>query len=323
MTVSTVSTRPASAEPTPQRFANPLRRYFAATRPAFLSVTLVAALIGLASAYAELGHIDVPRAVVTVIFALVAHAAANVMNDYYDSKNGADDANSRRLFPFTGGSRFIQNRVLTPRQTAFFGYVLMVSVVLAGLWLTWQVGSGLLTIGVLGLLLGWAYSAPPFQLVSRGIGEVAIAGSWLLVVIGADYVQRTQFAWTPFLAGLPYALLVANLLYINQFPDHDGDAAAGKRTVIVRLGPERAKWGYLAIALFAYGWLILQIGRYNLPPGCGAAALALPLSLNAARQLGEHASQPEYLTPAIRLTILATLVYGVILAVTLAFNWRG
>jgi len=323
MTLSTISTRGVPAEPTPQRFANPVARYFAATRPAFLSVTLMACLIGLASAYLELGALNVTTAVLTVVFALVAHAGANVMNDYHDAKNGADDANVRRIFPFTGGSRFIQNRVLTPRQTAMFGCLLLASVTVAGLWLTWQVGSGLLLIGMLGIALGWAYSAPPFQLVSRGIGEIAIAGSWLLVVIGTDYVQRAGFAWTPFLAGLPYALLVANVLYINQFPDHDGDAAAGKRTLIVRLGPEQAKWGYLAIALFAYGWLILQIGRYNLPHGCAAAALALPFSFNAARRLNEYASRPEYLQPAIRMTIAAAVLFGLILSITLAFNWRG
>ncbi len=321
--MSTISTPAASAEPTPQRFANPVSRYFVATRPAFLSVTLVACLLGLASAYAGLGHIDVSRAVVTVVFALIAHAAANVLNDYHDSKNGADAANVRRIFPFTGGSRFIQNNVLTPRQTALFGYTLMASVIVAGLWLTWQAGSGLLIIGMLGLLLGWAYSAPPLHLVSRGIGEAVIAGSWLLIVIGSDYVQRGQFALTPLLAGLPYALLVASVLYINQFPDHDGDAAVGKRTLVVRLGPQSAKWGYFAIVIFAYAWLILQIGRYNLPYGCAAAALVLPLSLNAARQLNEYASQPEHLRPAIRLTIVSALLYGLILAVTLAFNWRN
>jgi len=217
----------SAAEPTPQRFANPALRYLAATRPAFLSVTLVACLIGLASAHADGVTLNTTLAIVTVLFALVAHAGGNVINDYHDAVSGADDANTERLFPFTGGSRFIQNGVLSPRDTARFGYGLMALVVPAGVWLTVSAGPALLLIGVAGLLLGWAYSAPPLKLVSRGWGEAVVAACWLLVVVGADYVQRGDLAWTPFAAGLSFALLVANLLYINQFPDHAGDAAAG------------------------------------------------------------------------------------------------
>lgn len=311
------------AEPTPQAFANPLARYIAATRPAFLSVTLVACLIGFASAHADGVTLDIAAALATVLFALFAHAGGNVINDYHDARSGADEANTGRLFPFTGGSRFIQNEVMTPRETAVFGYGLLAMVVPAGLWLAAGSGAGLLLIGAAGLLLGWAYSASPLQLVGRGFGEVVVAACWLLVVLGADYVQRGVFDWTPVAIGLSYALLVANLLYINQFPDHDGDAAAGKRTVVVRLGPESAKWGYLGIAIAAYAWLVIQIGRDNLPQACGVALITIVLSISASRELREYASSPSDLGKAIRLTIAAAIVHGLLLAGTLAFDWRA
>lgn len=308
------------AEPQPDTFGSPLGRYFAATRPAFLSVTLVACLIGLASAWRSGLAPDPATAVVTVLFALVAHAAGNVINDYHDAMSGADDANSGRLFPFTGGSRFIQNGVLGLRQTALLGYGLLAAVVPAGLWLSWQAGPGLVLIGLAGLVLGWAYSAPPLKLVSRGLGELVIAACWLLVVVGTDYVQRGAFDALPFVAGLSYALLVANLLFINQFPDHAGDAAAGKRTLVVLLGPQVAKWGYLLIAILAYGWLVAMVGNDTLPQKTAAAAMTLVLSLSAGRDLLEYASEPAELVPAIRRTILATNLHGLILAGALAFG---
>lgn len=85
-------------------------------------------------------------------------------------------------------------------------------------------------------------------LVSRGLGEAAVAAGWLLVVVGSDYVQRGAFALAPLQAGLSYALLVAAILFINEFPDRRGDAAAGKRTLVVRLGPDGAKWAWLGLA---------------------------------------------------------------------------
>ena len=308
------------AEPSLATLPSPALRYFLATRPAFLSVTLVACLIGLASAHAGSVPLDTADALLTVIFALVAHAGVNVINDYHDAGNGSDACNSERLFPFTGGSRFIQNGVLSMRQTAAFGYGLLASVIPAGLWLAWNSGGGLIWIGLAGIVVGWAYSAPPLRLMSRGLGEIAIAAGWLLVVMGTDFVQRGGFASTPLVAGASYALLVASLLFINQFPDRKADAIAGKRTLVVRLGADTAKWGYLLIAVVAYGWLVLQIGRFNLPQGCAAAAFTLILSFRAARLLIEHAAEPSELAPAIKLTIAATNLHGLILAATLAFG---
>src|SRR4030067_339316 len=108
-------------EPTLSTFQNPFARYFAATRPAFLTASLMACLIGLAIAWHDGLAFDVPLALVTLLFALLAHAGVNVLNDYYDALNGTDAQNTGRIFPFTGGSRFIQNGVLTLGQTRNFG----------------------------------------------------------------------------------------------------------------------------------------------------------------------------------------------------------
>lgn len=312
------------AEPRPGSGASRPAILFAATRPAFLSVTLVACLIGLAGARGSGLELDAATAAITVLFALVAHAGVNVINDFHDALSGADAANTARIFPFTGGSRFIQNGVLGVRETGLFGYALLAAVVPAGLWLAWQAGPGLIAIGLGGLFVGWAYSAPPLALMSRGLGELAIAAGWLLVVVGTDYVQRGGFSPLPLASGLSYALLVANLLFINQFPDHDGDAAAGKRTLVVRLGPEAAKWGYLLIAILAYGWLVAMVAGEHLPQKAAAAALTLVLSFSAARDLIAHAGEPAALAPAIKRTILAANLHGLALAAMLAFaRWPG
>lgn len=308
---------PPPAEPTLTRLPNPLLRYFAATRPAFLSATFVACVLGLAIAHASGVPLAAGKAFVTVLFALVAHAGANVINDFYDAQNGSDAANTERVFPFTGGSRFIQNGVLTPRETALFGYVLLASVVPAGLWLTLGSAHGLIGIGLAGLTLGWAYSAPPFKLASRGLGEFAVAGGWLLVVLGTDYVQRGGFSWEPVALGAPFALLVANLLFINCFPDAKADAQAGKRTLVVMLGVAEARWVYLAIVALAYGGFIFAIEALRLPQLTALAALPAALSLRAAKELLLHAAQPAQLARAIKLTIGAALAHGALLALLL------
>ena len=249
------------AEPSLAALPNPALRYILATRPPFLSVTFVAALIGLATAYASGVAVNAASATMTVVFALIAHAGINVLNDYYDALNGTDAINTERVFPFTGGSRFIQNGVLSTKETAIFGFTLLVVVVVAGLWLMKVSGLGLVWIGLAGLFIGWAYSAPPLALNSRGFGELCVWAGFALIAIGADFVQRGAFSTVPLVAASGYALLVTNILYINQFPDRKADEAAGKHHWVVRLGAERAVYGYAAIGIAAYGAVVLGSWR--------------------------------------------------------------
>lgn len=311
------------AEPQSHAFPNRWLRYAAATRPAFLTVTLIGGLLGLATAQVGGVAIDPVKAFLTVFFALVAHAGVNVVNDYHDAQNGSDAANTERLFPFTGGSRFIQNGALSLREAAALGYGLLLAVIPAGLWLASQSAPGLLWIGLAGLLVGWAYSAPPLQLMCRGAGELAIVAGWLLVTVGADFVQRGAFDALPWLAGLPFALAVANILFINQFPDRSADALAGKRTVVVRLGPMRARWGYGVIAGLGYGSLLLGMTLGALPMWCALGLATVPLTVKAAACLLRNAAEPAALLPAIQQTILAANVHGVLLclALMLSLGW--
>jgi 1,4-dihydroxy-2-naphthoate octaprenyltransferase len=312
---------PRPGEPSRAALANPLLRYLLATRPPFLSVTFVGVLIGWASAYADGAHVSVLPMALTMIFALVAHAGANVVNDYYDSVNGGDAANTERLFPFTGGSRFIQNGVLSARETQIFGYALLAAVIPAGLWLAWHSAPGLIPIGLVGLVAGWAYSAPPFKLQAHGVGEFGIIAAWAIIVIGSDYVLRGAFSFRPLAAGLGFALLVANVLYINQFPDRKADAAAGKRTMVVRLGAARARWGYALIGALAYLWPLAMVAAGWLPAAT-LASLAGALATGAAlRVLWGAADRPPALAPALPLTILAACGHGLLMAATLA--WFG
>ncbi|MBK9160867.1 MAG: prenyltransferase [Nitrosomonadales bacterium] len=304
-------------EPTLELFSNPVARYVAATRPAFLTASLMSCLIGLAMVWHDGLAFDVPLALVTLLFALLAHAGVNVLNDYYDALNGTDAQNTGRIFPFTGGSRFIQNGVLTPAQTRNFGFALLAGVALAGLWLMARSAPQLLYVGLTGLFIGWAYSAPPFKLVSRGLGELCVTAGILSISVGADFVQRKGFDAAPFVAGLSYALLTANLLYINQFPDRSADIAAGKLHWVARLEAGTARWGYVLIAALAYAWLLAGVSLGWLPALALLSLFALPLSLQAARLLLRHAAQPQMLGDAIKLTIAAMLAHGALLSLAL------
>lgn len=304
------------AEPSPQSLNNPFKRYVFATRPAFLTITLAGCLLGFASATPA--GFSWALALATLALAALAHAGVNVFNDYYDHLNGSDAANTERLFPFTGGSRFIQNGVMSPRHTLVYAVMLFLAVIAGGLGLIQLRGEGLFWIGLIGLLTGWAYSAPPLKLNSRGLGEVCVMLGFLLIVVGADFVQRGALALAPWQIGLPYALLVTNILYINQFPDRAADLHAGKLHWVARLNPHTAARGYVVILALAAG---AQIG---LTLSGAVSVWTLPVllawlpGLRAARLLLANAARPAVLAPAIQMTLATAHLQPLLMALALA-----
>jgi 1,4-dihydroxy-2-naphthoate octaprenyltransferase len=234
--------------------------------------------------------------------------------------NGTDRLNTDRLFPFTGGSRFIQNGVISARATLVFGLALLAATIGAGLWLTVVVGTGLLWIGVAGCFIGWAYSATPLKLNGRGLGEPCVALGFGLIAVGTDYVQRKAFAPLPITAVTSYALLVMNILYINQFPDLKADQAVGKHHWVVRLGARVAPAGYAMIGAVAYLWLAGAVFAGSLPKLALIPLATLLLTAGAARQLFAHATEPARLEGAIKQTIGAANAHGVLMALALFFG---
>jgi 1,4-dihydroxy-2-naphthoate octaprenyltransferase len=342
-----------SAEPHPSWRASLAKTYFLATRPAFFTITAIGVLLGSAYAIWQAAHsaaadaaplgsaeigVSVGCFLLTLLLALTAHAAANVINDACDE--ATDRCNRTRLYPFTGGSRFLQNGVLTRTELVRFAVALFLITALGGCALTLWLATvapmravALAGIGALGLLVGWAYSAPPLRLSARGMGEIAIAVAWSLVVAGAATVVGATllpaFAQTALFSsvavGLPFGLLVANILYINQFPDAPADAAGNKRTLPVRFGAYAA-WGYPLIVVGALA-LHLFLTAVGLLPWLGILAfVAFVPAIRATRILfafvraHPHWNDTTDFSP-LRAAIVATLQtahgYALLLSATL------
>ncbi|MFM2426628.1 MAG: hypothetical protein RL707_454 [Pseudomonadota bacterium] len=301
----------------------PWRTLVQMTRPGFLVITVVACVLGTSVAMASGLTLDVWKALATLVLAVLMHAAANVLNDYHDALNGADEANLVGLFPFTGGSRFIQTGQVTAQQTRQLALALIIFLVPCGLLLAFKTGGGLIVLGLAGLLSAWAYSAPPLALMTRGLGELTVGLTWVLVVVGADYVQRGKFFFMPWVVALSFGLLVVNILVINGFPDAQADAHVGKRTFVVRAGPRLAALGYLLLVALAYAWVVAGVWLFIHPEPALWGLASMPLSLAAFVLLFKYAHQPSRLTPAIVLTIAAAVLHGVAMALALFYLSLG
>lgn len=283
-----------------------------ATRAPFLTATLVPVGLGLAAAAYD-GPFSWKLAGLTMAGAVAAHLGINITNDIFDARSGADEVNVTPTM-FSGGSRVLQYGLLSTRQmTALAGACYGVAVA-SGLALVSRSGAALLGLGAGGLLIGYFYTAPPIQLVHRGLGELAVAvGFGPIMVLGTYYVQRGHFALWPAVLSMPVALLVMLILYANEIPDRIPDARVGKRTLVVRLSPSTVVKGYVAAASAAYGTVAAGTAAGILPVPTVAGLATIPLAVRAARGINRHFDRPYEVMKALQDNILLHLSTGTLL----------
>lgn len=295
-----------------------IKRYFMATRPQFFPGVVIPVGLGAATAWHVTGLFHPVHFLLTAAAAVFYHGGMNVLNDYYDSLSGADAANTRALTPFTGGSRFIQKGLLSEKETLVLGIMLIVAGSLIGLYLAWASSLWLLAIGLTGMCTGYFYSAPPVFLAGRGLGEITVGLDFgLLTVLGSYMVQTSTVGMEAVFASLPMSFLITALLYINEFPDCESDAATGKRTLVVRLGPALARYGLAAIVAGAYLSIIAGILLGFLPTLTLAALLTLPVAIPGVYGAVKNYRAGAELVPSIKSIIAAHFSSGLLLIAAL------
>jgi 1,4-dihydroxy-2-naphthoate octaprenyltransferase len=179
----------------------------------------------------------------------------------------------------------------------------------------WATGSlTVLLIGVAGIAVGLAYTAPPLKLVYRGLGEIAVAiGFGPIMLLGAYAVQTGSIGWEAVVASIPVAILVALILYVNEIPDRRGDSAAGKRTLPVRLPAATVTTIYLAGALVALGVVAVGVAAGLLPPFTLLALATLPLVMRVYRGIRQHYNSPYTLMAVMGENVALHLAVGLLL----------
>ena len=245
------------ADPSPADFAGEsagqvAKRLFHATRPKFYPASVLPVLAGTAWGVQAGGHFDAVLFILALVATVCVHAGANVINDVGDESGGTDRRNTDRIYPYTGGSRFIQTGIMEAQGMAKLGISLLAIAAIAGLLLLMMKGPMILAFGLAGVLLAVIYSVGPIRLASTGLGELGVAiGLGVIPIVGAAWLQSGTVDKAALLFSVPISAWVAAILLINEVPDISADEATGKRTLPVRLGHGGTAGLYIAIQLVA------------------------------------------------------------------------
>jgi 1,4-dihydroxy-2-naphthoate octaprenyltransferase len=271
-------------------------------------------LVGTALAVAETDHLRVGAFVAALLGAIFIQVGTNLSNDYSDARRGADTED--RLGPV----RVTAGGLVPPRQVLIATYVSFGLAVLCGIYLVAVAGWVILLIGAASILAGVLYTGGPRPYGYEGLGELFVFLFFgVVAVTGSHYAQTEDLTWEAFALAVPVGLLASAILVVNNVRDLETDRRAGKRTLAVRLGRNRARGLYAGMVYGAFltapvPWILGSLSAWLFLPW-----VLLPLAVSLVRIVRNHTDGPT-LNAALARTGLLQLLFCTLLSAALLLS---
>ncbi|HZD38009.1 MAG TPA: 1,4-dihydroxy-2-naphthoate polyprenyltransferase [Actinomycetes bacterium] len=243
-------------------------------RPRTLVASVCPVLVGTAVA-ASGGRLVAWRALAALVVSVAIQVGVNYANDYSDGVRGTDTP--ARVGPV----RLVASGLASPSQVKRAAALAFAVAGVAGLALSLAVDPRLLLVGVACVAAAVLYTGGPRPYGYAGFGELAVLVFFgLVATAGTAYVQAERLDGLAVAASLPVGLGAVAILLANNVRDLEGDRAAGKRTLVVRLGLARSRTLFVAtvVAMFV---IVALIGVAR--PTALLALAAVPFAVMPAR----------------------------------------
>jgi 1,4-dihydroxy-2-naphthoate polyprenyltransferase len=291
-----------------------MRIWFMAARVRTLPAAVAPVLVGTALAVAETDHLRVGAFVAALLGAIFIQVGTNLSNDYSDARRGADTED--RLGPV----RVTAGGLVPPRQVLIATYVSFGLAVLCGVYLVAVAGWVILLIGAASILAGVLYTGGPRPYGYEGLGELFVFLFFgVVAVTGSHYAQTEDLTWEAFALAVPVGFLASAILVVNNVRDLETDRRAGKRTLAVRLGRDRARGLYAAMVYGAFltapvPWILGSLSPWLFLPW-----VLLPLAVSLVRTVRNHTDGPT-LNAALGQTGMLQLLFCILLSAALLLS---
>lgn len=260
-----------------EKITRRLGGYYEIMRPFSLTASSVPVLAAGAIAFIN-GAFNWPLFLAALIAAMSLHLGTNIINEIYDVRNGVDTITSPRA-----SQALLKGRIKEREAFMLAGFFFGLASVL-GLGMIVVRGWPVVMFGILGLIAGYGYTAPPFQYKYRALGvPLVFFLMGPIMVTGAYYVITGGFSYQALIVSIPVGLLVAAILHGNEWRDIADDARYGIGTLSTLLGRRAAYFGYISLVVGAYITLAAAVMVGTLPNTALLAMLSMPLLVRAIR----------------------------------------
>jgi len=299
-----------------RRICASLRVWWTAFRYHFTPSSFLPAILGGVVAWAQTGLINRWFFFLTVLGVTLNHIALNMTDDYFDYHSVADRNDKREKNPYAGGSGVltegkIQHNHMRLIFTSFYLLTIIIGLYLCVMQTWW-----ILAFGLFGMGSSYFYTAPPVRYGYRGFGEISQLINFSITIgLGAYVVQTVSFSREAFWVLLPLGFMMFAMIIINEIPDREDDAAAGKNNLVVKFGAQKAVRLYGLAMMMAYAVIIFAPLMNMASFWIYLAILTLPWTIQALHILKKHFSHPVRLAPANLLTIRVHNLTGILLII--------
>jgi 1,4-dihydroxy-2-naphthoate octaprenyltransferase len=292
--------------------APPKNPWMMAARPATLLASVAPVLIGTASAWRD-GVFALLPFVVVLIAALAIQVGVNFANDLADAVKGADT--EARIGP----QRAVASGVISALDMRRGMMVAFGVAAIGGIYLIWYAGWPILVIGVISIIAALGYTNGPIPYGYYGLGEVFVFVFFgLVATVGTRYVFSPSIPAAVWAGGVVMGLLAAAILEANNVRDIDTDVIAGKRTLAVILGRQRARKLYAVTMISAFVTIIFSVMLGFLPPMSMMALIVAPLSIPLIQTVFRETAGPP-LIGVLKGTAQIQLFTGLLLSLGIVF----
>lgn len=289
-----------------------VKAWILAARPKTLSASLVP-IIAASGLARGLGY-EIQWWIVgfSLLASFCIQIGTNLVNDAMDFKKGADT--EKRIGP----PRVTQQGIFTFKQVMAAASLFFFLAVCFGIPLVLQGGLPILVVGVVSILMGYAYTSGPMPLAYYGLGDLFVIIFFGLIAVGGlFYLLTGSYIFAAFIMGLQIGFLSTVMIAINNLRDIKTDVLVNKKTMAVRLGLTGARFwvGFLIFAPFICGYYWLSIQRwwvYIVP------LLAFPLGLLIVKKIFRTEPGVEY-NRYLAMASTYSLVFSVLLALGFQF----
>src|SRR6266849_7047176 len=294
-----------------------LALWLKAMRVPFLQATFVPVVLGGVIAF-QVAHVfNLGTFLLTLLGASLIQISTNMFNDYFDFKSG-NDFHVKHQNPFAGGGRVLTAGLIKPSTHLLVSVSCLVLGIVIGLYFVLAQGLAyLFWLGLVGVVSSYFYVGPPFRLAYRGVGEFVVGLNFgPVMTLGTYYVQTQIVDFRPILASIPVGLLIAAVLWINEFPDIEADGAVGKKTLVLRLGYSRSIAVYTSLVVLSYLLVAAYILLGLIPLRYTTTLLvllSLPIAVKAIGTLRRNYKDPHAIIPANAGTIMLHLSFGILM----------
>ena len=276
-----------------------------------LAAAVVPVLVGTALAARD-HHFRPGPALAALWGAIFIQIGTNLVNDLGDFRRGADRPG--RLGP----PRALAMGWLTAGEIRTGILVSFLCAMLAGVYLAAQAGWPVIAIGLASIAAGVAYTAGPWPLAYNGFGELFVFLFFgVVAVCGTYYVEVLTLSPDAALASIPVGALATAILVVNNVRDLEGDRAAGKRTVAVRVGRRGARALYVILLAAAYVTPVLLTLTGRASAWALLPLLTAPIALAQGRRVLAREDGPS-LNQALFGTARLHVLFGLLLAAGLS-----